>query len=413
MTMDFKDSPNDAAYRASAQNWMAENAPHHLLDELQSAPFFTLALAREDPIAAARAWQRKKAEGGYAAIHWPKEFGGASASPIQRVIWNQEQGAYAKLDLPFSIGTGMVGPTLMSFATENQKRDFLPKIASGEEIWCQLFSEPGAGSDLAGIFTRAERDGDDWVINGQKVWTSFAQYADYGLLFARSDFSAPKHKGLTMFFIDMKSPGVEVRPIRQMNEGSTFNEVYLTDVRIPDSNRLGGVGQGWKVSINTLMHERMSAFSTPTGFEELFKLCRTMDGPNGHPIDDPVVRSKLARWAALSSGLRYSYYRSVTKLARGEPPGPEASIGKLAAAGAMQQITRYALELQGEEATVMAPEPGLGDGWFQSMFLRATALRIEAGSDEILRNIIAERVLGLPGEPHSDKDIPFNKRKRS
>lgn len=406
--MNFEDSPEEAAFRQQARDWIAANAPVHLADELQNAPLFTLSIKSEDPIAAAKSWQKKKAQAGWAAGHWPQEYGGRGATPIERVIWGQEEGIYAKLSLPFGVGIGMAGPTVMGYASEDQKRTLLPALVAGDQLWCQLFSEPGAGSDLAGISTRAERDGDDWVITGQKVWTSFAQYADYGLLFARTDPSLPKHKGLTMFFVDMKSPGIEVRPIQQMNEGSTFNEVYLTNVRLPDANRLGAINGGWRVSLSTLMHERMNASLTPTGFEQLLRLTQQLAGPHGRAIDDPVVRSKMARWAAISSGLRYTYFRNVTKLAKGEEPGPEASIGKLAAASVLQQITRYALDLLGPEGMTMQSDSRLGGGWFQAMFLRSPALRIEAGSDEILRNIVAERVLGLPGEPRADKDLPFN-----
>lgn len=414
--MDFADSPEEAAFRAYVREWIAEKSPRHLFDELKNAPYFTLALKSEDPIEAARAWQRSKAQDGWAACHWPSEYGGRDASPIQRVIWAQEEGVYARLSLPFSIGIGMAGPTVMNFASDDLKSRLLPRILSGEDLWCQLFSEPGAGSDLAAMSTRAVRrsaSGSEWVLNGQKVWSSFAQYAKFGLLLARTDPERPKHKGLTMFFVDMESPGVEVRPIRQMNEGSTFNEVYLTDVVVPDSNRLGGVDEGWQVSISTLMHERMSASSTPTGFDELFDLARRLRGPAGRAIDDPVIRSKMARWATISLGLRHTYFRNVCSLAKGSTPGPEASIGKLTAASTMQDITRFALQLLEREGMTMEPSPHNPGAWFQEMFLRAPALRIEAGSDEILKNVIGERVLGLPGEPRHDKDRPFVDAKRS
>jgi acyl-CoA dehydrogenase len=406
--MDFSDSPEEAAYRAKARAWIAEHAPHHLAGELARMPLFAFDLRGEDGIAAAKRWQKAKREGGWAVSHWPEAYGGRGASPIERVIWGQEEGVYSRLSQPFAIGIGMCGPTLMGYAQEEQKRALLPRLASGEEIWCQLFSEPGAGSDLANVATKAARDGEDWVIDGQKVWTSYAQYADYGLLLARTDPSLPKHKGLTMFFVDMKAAGVEVRPIAQMNGGSSFNEVYFAGVRLPDAQRLGAVNDGWRVSISTLMHERMSAAMIPNGFAELFALCRRTPGPHGRLIDDPVVRSKLAGWATIAVGLRNTYYRAVTSLSRGAEPGPEASIGKLAAATMMQQTTRYALDLLGPEGMLTGSGALDDDGWFQSAYLRSTAMRIEAGSDEILRNIIAERVLGLPGEPRVDKDTPFN-----
>jgi len=406
--MDFSDTPDEAAYRAKARAWIADHAPHHLADELARMPLFAFDLRGEDGIAAAKRWQKAKCEGGWAVSHWPEAYGGRGASPIERVIWGQEEGVFARLAQPFAVGTGMCGPTLMGFAHEDQKRALLPKLASGEHIWCQLFSEPGAGSDLANVATKAVRDGDDWVINGQKVWTTYAQYADYGLLLARTDPSVPKHKGLSMFFVDMKSAGIDIRPIAQMNGGNSFNEVYFSDVRLSDANRLSAVNDGWRVSITTLMHERLSATVIPNGFEEVLALCRRTPGPYGRLIDDPVVRSKLAGWATIAAGLRNTYYRTVTSLSRGAEPGPESSIGKLCAANMMQETTRYALDLLGPEGMLTGSGELDDDGWFQSSYLRSAAMRIEAGSDEILRNIIAERVLGLPGEPRVDKDLPFN-----
>jgi alkylation response protein AidB-like acyl-CoA dehydrogenase len=227
-----------------------------------------------DAIAESKAWQKKKRDAGWACLQWPKEYGGRGASPIERVIWQQEEGVYGKLAGIFLIGQGMCGPTLMAFAEERHKQRFLPPLASGEEIWCQLFSEPVAGSDLAGLRTKAEKDGDHWVINGQKIWTSGAHYSDHGILLTRTDPNVAKHDGLTMFFFDMKSPGIEVRPIKQVNGQSGFNEVFFTDLRIPDHQRLGAVGQGWKVSLTTLMNERLSiGAGMPTGFPELLDFC--------------------------------------------------------------------------------------------------------------------------------------------
>ena len=220
---------------------------------------------------------------GWAVPHWPKDYGGRGATPIERVIWQQEEGVYGKLGALFIIGQGMCGPTMMAFASEDQKRHYLPPLASGENVWCQLFSEPAGGSDVAGLRTRAERNGEDWVINGQKIWTSGAHYSDYGILITRTDPTVPKHKGLTMFFLDMRSPGVEIKPIKQANGQSEFNEVYFTDVRIPDAQRLGAVGDGWNVSLTTLMNERMSiGANVATGFPELFEFANTLmldDGP--------------------------------------------------------------------------------------------------------------------------------------
>ncbi|MBV9842722.1 MAG: acyl-CoA dehydrogenase family protein [Sphingomonadaceae bacterium] len=402
--MNFDDTPEEAAFRARARAWIAENAPRALEAELKLSGFGHLHLHSVDRIAAAKAWQRKKFDAGWAAPRWPKEYGGAGVSPMEYVIWQEEEGVYSKLSGPFSIGMGMCGPTVMAWASEEQKRHLLPRLASGEDIWCQLFSEPVAGSDLAGIRTKAEKRGDEWVINGQKIWTSGARDADWGLLITRTDPTVAKHRGLTMFFLDMKSPGVEIRPIWQMNEESVFNEVYFTDVRIPDAQRLGAPGQGWTVALTTLMNERMSiGGSMPTGVPELFELCRELG-----VLDDPAVASRLAQFAMRASGLRYSAFRSISALSRGEQPGPENSIGKLVAGTLMQEVAQFALDLEGEAGLIEEPGLAVDGGRFQAMLLRSPATRIEGGSDEVLRNIIAERVLGLPADIRVDKDLPFN-----
>ncbi len=407
--MNFDDTPDEAAFRSMVRTWLDANAPWELEAELRRAGFGSNPLSSVDPMKASRDWQKKKYDAGYACLHWPKDYGGGGFSPIERVIWGQEEGPFSVLSGTFTIGHGMCGPTLMSWATEEQKRALLPPMASGETIWCQLFSEPAGGSDLAGLRTRAEQDGDDWVINGQKIWTSGAQHSDWGLLITRTDPNVPKHKGLTMFFLDMRSPGVEIRPIKQVNGQSGFNEVYFTDVRIPDAQRLGKVGEGWTVSLTTLMNERLSIGSgMPTGFPELFDLCCRLETPDGLAVDDRAVRSKLANWAVKASGLKYTGFRAISALSRGEIPGPENSIGKLVAGATMQDIAAFALDLQGQSGILTDGELAAANARFQAMLLRSPATRIEGGSDEILRNIIAERVLGLPGDIRVDKDVPFN-----
>src|ERR1043165_1770080 len=256
--VNFDDTPQEAEFRTKARQWVEANAPKQYEAELSKASLGRIRLAREDIVAVGKAWQRKKAEAGWACLHWPKEYGGAGATPIERVACQQEEGVYGKLTQPFQTVEGMCGPTVMAYGSEEHKRHYLPKLASGEQIWCQLFSEPAGGSDVAGLRTRAEKQGDNWIVNGQKIWTSGAHYSDYGLLLTRTDPTVAKHKGLTMFFLDMKSPGVEVRPIKQASGQSDFNEVYFTNVRIPDSQRLGGLCNGWQVSLTTLMNERMS-----------------------------------------------------------------------------------------------------------------------------------------------------------
>ena len=360
-------------------------------------------------LAASKAWQKKKAQSDWACLHWPEDCGGRGASPIERVIWQQEEGAYGKLASIFLIGQGMIGPTLMAYAQEPHKRRYLPPLASGEEIWCQLFSEPVAGSDLAGLRTRAELVGDEWVINGQKIWTSGAHYSDYGMILTRTDPSVVKHDGLTMFFFDMKSPGVEVRPIKQVNGQSGFNEVFFTDLRVPDHQRLGAVGQGWRVSLTTLMNERMSiGAGMPTGFPDLLDFCCEFDTGDGLAIDDPAVRSRLATWAVRTSGLKYTAYRSISALSKGQIPGPENSIGKLVAGQTLQEIAMFALDLQGASGVLVDAAQPSAAARFQAMLLRSPATRIEGGTDEILRNIISERVLGLPADMRADRGLPFN-----
>ncbi|WP_445492209.1 acyl-CoA dehydrogenase [Rhodopseudomonas sp. RCAM05734] len=408
--MNFDDTPQEAAFRAEAKAWIAANAPKAYEAELSKTSVGRIKLQHEDIVSVAKDWQKTKSDGGWVCLHWPKEYGGRGATPVERVIWQQEEGVYGKLTHPFQIGEGMCGPTVMAYGSEDDKRRYLPKIASGEEIWCRLFSEPAGGSDVAGLRTRAERDGDGWIVNGQKIWTSGAHYSDYGLLITRTDPNVPKHKGLTMFYLDMKSPGVEVKPIKQANGMQEFNEVFFTNVRIPDSQRLGAVGDGWNVSLTTLMNERMSIGARlANGFPELFEFCSNLMLEDGPAIDDRAVRSKLADWAVKSSGLKYTSYRAVSALSKGERPGPENSIGKLVAGAMAQDIATFAMDLQGASGMLTDPAMAEVGGQFQAMLLQSPSIRIAGGTDEILRNIIAERVLGLPGDIRVDKDVPFNK----
>jgi alkylation response protein AidB-like acyl-CoA dehydrogenase len=272
--VDFNDTQAEAAFRKEVRSFLDAHAPLRTNPTESAFPE-----GREDgeAIKVAKAWQATLFDAGWACLGWPKEFGGRGAAPIERVIWSQEVSRYVTPDGFFVIGQGMCGPTLMAYATEEQKRHYLPALARGDDIWCQLFSEPVAGSDLAGIKTRAERNGDDWVLNGQKIWTSGAHYSDFGIIVTRTDPNVPKHKGLTMFFIDMKSPGIEIRPIKQINGDRAFNEVFFTNVRIPDSQRLGAVGQGWQVSLVTLMNERLAVGgSLATSVDPMLELASAM-----------------------------------------------------------------------------------------------------------------------------------------
>jgi alkylation response protein AidB-like acyl-CoA dehydrogenase len=408
--MNFDDTPQEAAFRTEARAWIDANAPRQFEQELSKASLGRIKLLKHDIVEVARAWQKKKSEAGWVCLHWPKEYGGRGATAIERVIWQQEEGVYFKLTSPFQIGEGMCGPTLMAYGSEADKRRYLPKIASGEEIWCQLFSEPSGGSDVAGLRTRAERDGDHWIINGQKIWTSGAHYSDYGILITRTDPTVPKHKGLTMFYIDMRSAGVEVRPIKQANGMQEFNEVFFTNLRLPDKQRLGAVGDGWNVSLTTLMNERMTIGARlATGFAEIFDFCCNLKSDDGLAIDDRATRAKLANWAVKNSGLKYTSMRAISALSKGERPGPENSIGKLVAGSMLQDIAAFAADLQGAAGMLSDPDVAEASGQFQAMLMSSPSARIAGGTDEILRNIIAERVLGLPGDIRVDKDVPFNK----
>jgi acyl-CoA dehydrogenase len=407
--MNLDDTPAERAFRLEARAWIAANAPHEYAGRFATATFGSLPLAEQELLRVARAWQRRKVEAGWACIDWPKEFGGRGASPIESAIWKQEEGVFAVLAVPFRVGFGMAAPALLRWGSDAQQRRHLPPLAAGEDIWCQMFSEPAAGSDLAGLRTRAERDGDGWRLNGRKIWTSLAHIADFAILLARTDPGVPKHRGLTMFLLDVHAPGVEVRPIRQANGGAGFNEISLTDVHSPDGARLGGVNQGWDVALTTLNGERLDlGFRMQGGFPELLQLCLQIRTQQGRAIEDPAIRTRLARWAARASGVRSTGFRTLSALSRGERPGPENSIGKLVIGADMQAMAEFAVDLMGAGGIVTDPVPAPEFARLQALLLRAPATRIEGGTDEILRNIIAERVLGLPGEPRLDKDRPFD-----
>ena len=412
--MNFEDTPEEAAFRLLARAWIEANAPHKLLHGLQAAIAQTTSSVHPpeihgfDPVTISKAWQARKADAGWACLQWPSQYGGRDATPIQRVIWQQEEGIYAQLSNLFVVGHGMAGPTLIQHGTQAQKDEYLKPIVSGAAVWCQLFSEPSGGSDLAGLRSRAQRSGDDWIINGSKIWTTHGQFADWGLMIVRTDPSVPKHEGLTMFIVDMKAPGVEARPIRQMTGEMHFCEVFFTDVRVPDKNRIGTVGGGWRVSLTTLMNERLQlAAAIPTGVPEFFDLCCELETPTGRPIEEPAVRARLATWIARQRGLQWAMMRTISALSAGRPPGPENSIGKLVAGEIAQDLCAFALDLQGP-AGALLDEGGAGRS-FQKMLLTSPAIRVGGGTAEIQRNILAEQVLGLPPDIRADKGMPFNK----
>ena len=401
--MDFTDTKEEAAFRGEARAFLAASA------EPKRGTFETWQSRYGDAgLQHAKEFQRKKADAGFAALGWPSDWGGRGLPPIYQVIYAQEETRYLVPRGYFEIGLGMCMPTLFTYGTEADKRRYAPPALRGDEVWCQLFSEPGAGSDLAGLRTRAVRDGDDWVINGQKIWTSGAHWADMGILVTRSDPKVAKHKGLTFFFFSMKSPGVETRRIKQISGQSHFNEVYLTDVRIPDAQRLGGVGQGWGVAITTLMNERLTSgdYRGPD-FDEIFSLARSVRLDDAPAIENSAVRERLAEFYVKSQGVRWSRFRTMTALSRGDTPGPENSIGKLVNAAKGQEIASYAMDLMDMGGIVMDHKWAPLRAAFQESLLSSPGSRIAAGTDEILRNIIAERVLGLPGDVRVDRELPF------
>ncbi|HEY5289160.1 MAG TPA: acyl-CoA dehydrogenase family protein, partial [Caulobacteraceae bacterium] len=338
-----------------------------------------------------------------------KAWSGGGGKAWQSVIFGQEEAKVSTPGNPFAIGLGMCVPTVMTAGNEADKERFVRPAVLGDEIWCQLFSEPAGGSDVAAARTRAVRDGDDWVINGQKVWTSGAHYSDYGLLLTRTDPDVPKHKGMTMFWIDMHAPGVEVRPIHQMSGASNFNEVYFTDLRVKDSQRVGEVGDGWKTSLVTLMNERLSVGGGGggSGHGRLFKLASDVATLAGPAAKDGALREKIAEWFVQAEGLKYTTYRTMTALSRGQTPGPESSIAKVVSAAVMQDMANAAMDLEDQFGIITDPKLAPLAGAFQMSLMAAPGLRIAGGTDEILRNIIAERVLGMPQDVRLDKNVAF------
>ncbi|MPY82018.1 MAG: acyl-CoA dehydrogenase [Actinophytocola sp.] len=374
-------------------------------------------LIRHDPATTDRLdFMRARFDAGLAWVHYPEGLGGLG---LPRAMQSVVDEPLAKASAPdndprrIGIGLGMAAPTILMFGTEEQKKRFLRPLWTGEEVWCQLFSEPGAGSDLAALSTRAVRDGDSWVVNGQKVWTSVAHKARWAILVARSDPEQPKHAGLTYFVCDMTDPGVEVRPLRQITGEAEFNEVFLTDVRIPDENRLGNVGDGWRVAMGTLMNERV-AIGGGAAPRESGMIGVVADTWRKHPeVRTPAAHDRLLSLWVEAEVARLTGTRLRQKLASGEP-GPEGSAMKLMFARLAQQLSSLELELLGEDGlrysdwTMVRPEivefTGRDAGY---RYLRAKGNSIEGGTSEVLRNIIAERVLGLPPEHRDDKDVPW------
>ena len=388
--MDLTLSPSEEAFRDEVRDWLEANHPGPEPDELAEVIPFRIE------------WQRKLHEGGWAGISWPKEYGGRGSSLIEQAIFYE---VATRLESPQPaniLGLAMGGPVVIAHGTEEQKERWLDPILSAEEIWCQGFSEPESGSDLASLKTKAVKDGDEWVVTGQKVWTSLAQYSKWCMLVARTDPDAPKHKGLTYFIMDMEQEGVEVRPLVQITGAPEFNELFIEGARIPNENVLGGVGNGWNVAISTLMNERAGlAFGAlaqiQRGLGRLITLARETE-LNGHTAaEDSGYRQRLAQLHIDAEAMRLNAYRGLTATMKHGMPGPEGSLGKWQWADINQAITELALELEGPYAPLAAgAEHAIADGRWQHEFLRARANSIEGGTTEILKNIIAERILGLP-----------------
>jgi alkylation response protein AidB-like acyl-CoA dehydrogenase len=404
--MDFSDTAEEAEFRAEAQAFLAANAK---LRPQGSDAYRSRAFNHED-VRRSKEWQATKAKAGFAGFHWPKKYGGREGSQMQAIIFAQEEEKYIVPPGIFNQGVGMALPTIMSCGTPAQAERYARPALFGEEVWCQLFSEPAAGTDLAGLRTKAEQRGDEWVVNGQKVWTSNAHFSQFAMLVARSDSEVPKHQGLTFFILDMSTPGVEVRRIKQISGTSNFCEVFLSDVRIPDANRLGAVGEGWKVAMTMLANERFAvAQAEGPDLDDILQLAKLVQLDGKAAIEDSAVREKLVTWYCQAQGLKYTRLRMQTALSRGKTPGPEASIGKLVSATKLQEIAAFGVDLLGQSGAVMDGELAPYNAWFQNALLYAPGKRIAGGTDEVLRNIIAERVLKMPPELRVDKGMPFNK----
>jgi len=392
--MDFNYSPEDEAFRRELRTWLEANR--------QFAPGAVSNMAREaeGQWEARVRWHKKLNEGGWVAVNWPKQYGGRGATVMQRVIFREELGRLHLSEPMTGMGIGLLGPTLMHWGTDDQKRRHLPAILKGEEIWCQGYSEPGAGSDLASVQTRAVEDGDYFVVNGQKVWTSVAHHADWIFALVRTDPDAPKHKGISYLLIDMHTPGVKVRPLVQMTGGRGFNEVFFEDVRVPRSNIVGEKNNGWQVAMTTLMFERGGGAGqggTLAEVRELADVAKRLPRNGGSAWDDSSVRQKIAEFASEALALKYTGYRQLTRQLKGLPPGPEGSMMKLCGTELALKIASYAMELLGPYSQFEYGAPFAVDhGRWSFRMLAARGPTIFAGTNQIQHNIIGERVLGLP-----------------
>jgi len=395
--MDFKYSPEDEAFRHELRSWLEANLPKQERSDSDSGAFADMGGSGWER---SREWHRRMHAGGWVGISWPKEYGGRGATLMQQLVYQEEIARAHTPGLVNMLGIMLVGPTLIHWGTEEQKKRYVPKILSAEEIWCQGYSEPNAGSDVASLQTRAVEDGDDFIVNGQKVWTSDAHHADMCILLVRTDPEAPKHRGISYLLTDMHSPGITVKPLVQITGERGFNEVFFDDVRVPKKNIVGEKNQGWKVAITTLMFERTGIgdhTAIAANVRDLADLARRIPRNGGSAWDDSSVRQKIAQLAMDVEALKYSGYRQLTRRLRGIPPGPEGSVMKLSATEIVLRIGKYAMELLGPYSQMEYKAPFAMDrGVWSYRMLRARAYTIAGGTSEIQHSIIGERVLGLP-----------------
>src|SRR5712692_4780101 len=396
--MDFALTPEQTSFRDEVRSWLKKNLPKDWTDRMRIGSD----VPRPEVYDFLRKWQRQMYEAGFVGVTWPKDYGGRGLTFMEEMILHEEIAITKAPPVLNILAIGMAGPTIIAYGTEEQKRRYPPKILSCEEIWCQGYSEPNAGSDLAALQTRAVRDGEYYVINGQKVWTSLAHVADWMMLLARTDPGAPKHKGITYFLLDMHLPGVTVKPLRQITGDAEFNEVFFDGVRVHDSQVLGGVNNGWAVGMTTLMYERLALgfglqMRLRIALDGLVELARRMEKHGRVIVKDPVMRQKIAQLWIDTECLKYTGARAVTKLLRGEIPGPEASTGKMGWVETHQRLQELAMEIEGPYSQLMkGSEWAMDGGSWEYTFLRSRANSIEGGTTEIQKNIIAERLLGLP-----------------
>ncbi len=392
--MDFSYTPEQEAYRMEVRAWLEANQPPPLTEEEKKK-------ANEDFLwERLRAWQRKLYEGGWMGLSWPKQYGGRGASFIEQLIFQQE---LARLNLPVVcnlLGIIMAGPAIMQWGTDEQKDRYLQPILTADEIWCEGLSEPGAGSDLPALQTRAVVEGDSFIVNGQKVWTTLAHRSDLCQLFVRTDPDVPKHKGLSTLIVDMKSPGITVRPLKQITGDSEFNEIFFEDVRVPKENLLGPLNSGWQVLVSTLMHERFGISETISGAEQtlaqLVEVARKAT-VNGRSVrEDEEIRQQIAQFVIEVAAKKYNGLRALTRRLKGLMPGPESSIGKLVSTELTQRMTKFVGRLMGEYALLDRNSPFVPEGDWLRRILYSESLTIAGGTSAVQKNMIGERVLQLP-----------------